>query len=196
MNSLSHLVDPMVKRLDQLPAIQRSALRTAAVILAAWDMATFVHSEQVARQLLVFAPPGQEEEWFWAGLLHDIGKLMTPPEILKKRGRLSRNERLVMQQHPLQGAVLLAEIGAPPTVIEGAKYHHERWDGTGYPYDIDQEQVPYIARVLAVADTYTALTDGRPYRAALTLAEARAEIERNAGTQFDPHIVRKFFATL
>jgi len=186
----------MWRHLNQLPAEQRSALHAAMNILAAWDVPTFMHSEQVARHLLVFAPAGEEEAWFWAGLLHDIGKMLIPYDVLHKRGKLTRREREIMQQHPLQGAHLLEQIGAPQVVIDGAHYHHERWDGTGYPHDIGEKQVPYVARVLAVADAYTALTDGRPYRAALSQREARTEIEQHAGTQFDPRVVRDFFRVI
>jgi HD-GYP domain-containing protein (c-di-GMP phosphodiesterase class II) len=101
-----------------------------------------------------------------------------------------------MQRHSLHGAAILKQMGAPLLVVQGAQYHHERWDGTGYPYDIGQQQIPLIARVLSVADVYTALTSDRPYRRALAPAQARAEIERNAGTQFDPQVVERFFATL
>jgi HD-GYP domain-containing protein (c-di-GMP phosphodiesterase class II) len=98
-----------------------------------------------------------------------------------------------MQQHPVRGAVLLRQMGAPWVVVQGAMYHHERWDGAGYPYDIGGEQIPFVARVLAVADVYAALTSDRPYRRAFTPTQARLEIERNAGTQFDPQVVESFF---
>jgi HD-GYP domain-containing protein (c-di-GMP phosphodiesterase class II) len=99
----------------------------------------------------------------------------------------------MMQQHSLRGAAILKQIGASLMVVQGAKYHHERWDGTGYPYDIGQQQIPLVARVLAVADVFTALTSERPYHRALTASQAREEIERNAGTQFDPEIVTRYF---
>lgn len=177
----------------QLPDGQRDVLRAAMLLVAAWDAELYAHGEQVACELLRLAPPGGEEEWYYAGLLHDVGKISIAPGILHKRGRLSRKERRVMQQHPVRGAVLLRQMGAPWVVVQGAMYHHERWDGAGYPYDIGGEQIPFVARVLAVADVYTALTSDRPYRRAFTPTQARLEIERNAGTQFDPQVVESFF---
>jgi putative nucleotidyltransferase with HDIG domain len=182
--------------LNQLPDRQRECLRGAILLLAAWDRNLFAHSEQVARELLRLAPSEQAEEWYWAGLLHDVGKITLTPLILHRRGTLTRQERRAMQRHSLHGAAILKQMGAPLLVVQGAQYHHERWDGTGYPYDIGQQQIPLIARVLSVADVYTALTSDRPYRRALAPAQARAEIERNAGTQFDPQVVERFFATL
>jgi putative nucleotidyltransferase with HDIG domain len=181
-----------LRNLKQLSDGQRQALRAALLVLTAWDADLFAHSEQVARELLTLAPQGHEEEWCWAGLLHDIGKITVAADILRKRSRLSRRERRAMQQHSLKGAAILKQIGAPQVVVHGAKFHHERWDGAGYPYDIGGEQIPFVARVLAVADAYTALTSGRPYRQALTPMQARLEIERNAGTQFDPQVVERF----
>ena len=179
--------------LKQLPEGQRQVLRTVMLLLASWDANLFAHSEQVARELLGLAPREQAEEWYWAGLLHDVGKITLPPAILHKRGALTRKERRMMEQHSLRGAAILKQVGAPLLVVQGAKYHHERWDGTGYPYDIGQHQIPFVARVLAVADVYTALTSERPYHRALTASQARSEIERNVGTQFDPEIVVQFF---
>jgi putative nucleotidyltransferase with HDIG domain len=182
-----------LRNLKQLPDGQRQALRAALLVLTAWDADLFAHSEQVARELLALAPRGHEEEWYWAGLLHDIGKITVAADILRKRGGLSRRERKAMQQHSLKGAAILKQIGAPQVVVHGAKFHHERWDGAGFPYDIGGDQIPLVARVLTVADAYTALTSGRPYRQALPPTQARLEIERNAGAQFDPEIVARFF---
>jgi putative nucleotidyltransferase with HDIG domain len=179
--------------LKQLPDGQRQVLRTVMLLLSSWDANLFAHSEQVARELLGMAPREQAEEWYWAGLLHDVGKITLPPAILHKRGALTRKERRSMQQHALRGAAILKQIGAPLLVVQGAQYHHERWDGTGYPYDIGQLQVPLIARVLSIADVYTALTSERPYHHALTASQARSEIEANSGSQFDPEIVVRFF---
>jgi putative nucleotidyltransferase with HDIG domain len=181
-----------LRNLKQMPDKQRDVLRAVMLVLASWDADLVAHSEQVARELLALAPQGHEEEWYWAGLLHDIGKITVASDILRKRGGLSRRERKAMQQHSLKGAAILKQIGAPLVVVHGAKYHHERWDGTGYPYDIGGDQIPFVARVLAVADAYTVLTSGRPYRGKLSSAQACAEIERNAGSQFDSDIVAKF----
>lgn len=179
--------------LQRLPEGTRNVLHTAMLIISYWDPDLFGHSEQVARELLSLAPVGLEEEWYWTGLLHDIGKVTLAPEILKKGGALTPRERKTVQQHSLKGAAILKQIGAPQTVVQGAKFHHERWDGTGYPYDIREQQIPLVARVLAVADVYAALTSDRPYRRAFTAAQARSAIERNAGSQFDPEIVARFF---
>jgi polar amino acid transport system substrate-binding protein len=181
-----------LRNLQQLPDVQRQGLRAALLVLAAWDGNLWSHSDQVARKLLALAPHGDEEEWYWAGLLHDIGKITVPLDILHKRGGLSRRERKVVQQHALEGAAILNQIGATQTIIDGAKFHHERWDGRGYPFDLGGEQIPFVARVLGVVDAFSAMTSGRLYRPALPLKQARLEVERHAGTQFDPQVVQRF----
>ncbi len=180
-------------RLKQMPDGERAALRAIAIVISSWDADLVAHSQQVARDLLALAPAGQEEEWYWAGLLHDVGKITVTPLVLRKHGRLSRKERRTVEQHPSKGAAILEQIGASRTIIQGARYHHERWDGTGYPCDLRGSQIPFVARALAVVDAYAALTSDRPYRHAVAPAEARAEIERHAGTQFDPEMVAQFF---
>jgi HD-GYP domain-containing protein (c-di-GMP phosphodiesterase class II) len=129
-----------------------------------------------------------------AGPLHDIGKLAVHPAILNKPGSLDPHELREVRIHPRAGVEMLegdAELrGARDCVL----YHHERWDGTGYPLGLRGEAIPFEARILAVADAYDAMTSDRPYRAALTREEAIAEVERCAGTQFDPLVAEAFLA--
>lgn len=181
------------QNLKRLAEGKYTVLRAVILVLAAWDEDLFAHCEQVADKLLHLAPADCATEWYWAGLLHDLGKISLAPEILRKRGALTLRERKAMQKHPTKGATLLSMMRAPQVIIQGTKFHHEWWDGTGYPNGLAGQQIPLVARVLAVADVYTALTSDRAYRHAYTPEQARLEIERNAGTQFDPNIVTRFF---
>jgi HD-GYP domain-containing protein (c-di-GMP phosphodiesterase class II) len=125
-------------------------------------------------------------------LLHDIGKLAVSERLLHKRGPLSGDEREEVQRHPAAGARLLAPVLPARPALPCVLYHHERWDGHGYPFGRVGEQTPEEARLLAIADAYDAMTSTRPYRAAITPARALVEIERCAGSQFDPELARAF----
>lgn len=126
-----------------------------------------------------------------ASRLHDLGKVSLPDSILMKPGPLSAAERLEMQRHTTSGAQMLA--GASSTILQLAQqiaqYHHERWDGQGYPEQLSGQAIPLPARIVAVADVYDALTSERPYKRAWTRAEALAEIRSQSGKQFDPQVV-------
>jgi HD-GYP domain-containing protein (c-di-GMP phosphodiesterase class II) len=126
------------------------------------------------------------------GPLHDVGKLAVSSEVLQKDGRLDADELAEIRRHPKTGAKLLLRVAALRAAIPYVLYHHERWDGTGYPSGKAGEEIPLEARVLAVADAFDAMTSDRPYRRALTRAEALAEVERCAGSQFDPRIAQVF----
>ena len=126
------------------------------------------------------------------GPLHDIGKLAVSDEVLRKEGLLDEGELAEIREHPKNGARLLLRVAALRAAIPYVLYHHERWDGTGYPSGKAGEEIPLEARVLAVADAFDAMTSDRPYRRALTLQQALAEVERCAGTQFDPRIAEVF----
>ncbi len=126
------------------------------------------------------------------GPLHDIGKLAVSDEVLRKEGRLDAHELAQIREHPKIGAKILLRIAALRGAIPYVLYHHERWDGNGYPSGRAGDEIPVEARVLAVADAFDAMTSDRPYRRALTRDEALAEVERCAGTQFDPEIARVF----
>ena len=126
------------------------------------------------------------------GPLHDIGKLAISDEVLGKPGRLDDQELAQIREHPRLGARLLLRLAAFRGALPYVLYHHERWDGTGYPTGRAGEQIPVQARVLAVADAFDAMTSDRPYRPALSHHEALAEVERCSGSQFDPAIVDIF----
>ncbi|MGZ6728034.1 MAG: HD-GYP domain-containing protein [Gaiellaceae bacterium] len=126
------------------------------------------------------------------GPLHDIGKLAVSDEVLSKPGRLDEDELAQIREHPKLGARLLLRVAAFRQALPYVLYHHERWDGTGYPTGRAGEKIPVEARVLAIADAFDAMTSDRPYRRALSHEDALAEVERCSGTQFDPQIVRVF----
>ncbi len=124
--------------------------------------------------------------------LHDVGKLVVPERILRKPGPLDADELAELRRHPEEGARIVARHSALQLVVPVVLYHHERWDGTGYPVGLEGEAIPAEARVLAVVDSFDALTTDRSYRRATTEEVAVTELERCAGTQFDPEIVRVF----
>jgi ribonuclease P protein subunit RPR2 len=126
-------------------------------------------------------------------LLHDIGKIGIPDSILLKKGRLNSVETRALEMHTTLGEHLLARFPFLSDLAHDVvAYHHERWDGTGYPWGLGETDIPLAARIFAVADAFDAMTNNRPYREALTVLEAMSEIERCAGTHFDPVIVEAF----
>lgn len=129
-----------------------------------------------------------------AGLLHDIGKIGVPESVLLKSDALSDIEFELIKQHPDAGARILEAIPFLDTVVPVVRFHHERWDGKGYPTGLAGEEIPYLARVLAVADAFDAMTTDRPYRKAMSVEAAGREIEACAGAQFDPEIARVFMS--
>ena len=126
------------------------------------------------------------------GPLHDIGKLELDRAILDKPGALDPAELEEIRTHPELGARMLQGIRSLRAALDCVLHHHERWDGTGYPYGLGGDTIPLEARILAVADAYDAMTSTRPYRDPRSHEEALAEVERCAGSQFDPHVARAF----
>jgi putative nucleotidyltransferase with HDIG domain len=129
----------------------------------------------------------------WGSLLHDVGKMVVPDEILRKMGPLTVEEWHIMKQHPTWGFDMLAEVSfLQPAALDIIYSHHERWDGKGYPRGIAGGEIPLAARIFAVVDTYDAITSDRPYRRARTYQVAVNELQRVAGQQLDPNIVEAF----
>ncbi len=127
-----------------------------------------------------------------AALLHDIGKISIPEMILNKSGKLTTDEIQIMNGH-VNGAIdMMRHLPSMDYLIPTAIGHHERWDGKGYPRGISGNDIPIAARCLAVADSFDAMTSDRPYRKAMPLEDAVAQIENNAGTQFDPELAKIF----
>lgn len=124
--------------------------------------------------------------------LHDVGKMAIPDAILRKPGRLSLEEQAIMREHAFLGYQILRKIPFLQEAADIVHCHQERYDGSGYPRGLKGEQIPLGARIFAVADTFDAMTSDRPYRAAQSISSARREVERNAGKQFDPEVVRVF----
>jgi ribonuclease P protein subunit RPR2 len=124
--------------------------------------------------------------------LHDIGKVGIPEPILCKEGPLTMDEWDVMRTHPTIGAQIVEPIAFLSEAVDLIRHHHERFDGSGYPDGLEGEKIPLAARIFSVADSFDAMTSDRPYRGALALESALAEIEAGAGTQFDPEVVREF----
>ena len=202
------LYRPEVVELSELkrlaPGPDKAARYRAAASLAkavdARDTYTGSHSERVSELAAKVAKrlgldAEQVELTRLAGSLHDLGKLAIPEEILRKPGTLTDSERLVLERHPQIGFRMLDSLGVDP-VADLVLHHHERWDGAGYPDGLRGDEIPLGARIIFVTDAYDAMTSDRIYRPKLSSQEALAELERCAGTQFDPGIVAAFVEEL
>lgn len=130
----------------------------------------------------------EQDRVYHAGLLHDVGKIRIPIDIINKPGKLTEEEYNIIKVHPITGYHILKDISEDNYIAIGAKYHHERWDGTGYPNGLSKDKIPLIARILCVADSYDAMTSNRSYRQVMKQEEVRNEIIKGKGLQFDPEI--------
>jgi len=187
----------------QRAIIQRAYRETVTALAGALetkDLGTGAHSQRVQRYAMELAtgldPELLEDESVEYGfLLHDIGKIGVPDNILQKRGELSPSERRLLQTHTILGQQLLSGVALlQGQGLEIVRHHHERWDGGGYPDGLAETDIPLPARVFAVADALDAMTSDRPYRDARSWEEAEAEILRERGHQFDPRVVEVFQA--
>lgn len=172
-------------------------LRYMLISLQIKDPLTYIHVQQVYSYSLLLAKWIHLDKTNTAALgvsalLHDVGKLAIPNTILRKPSTLRKDESEIMKSHPVHGFEYLLTY---PEFINDAYiafYHHERWDGLGYPYGLVGDTIPLEARILAIADTFDAMTGARLYRKALSVTDALAEIQRQAGKQFDPYLAHQF----
>ena len=184
-----------VRLMGELERLLIDTIRAIAATIDAKDGYTHRHSERVAALARRIAEaiglsPDEQETAELSALLHDVGKIAVPDSILNKPERLTPEEYEEMKKHPLHGARILGNIQSPSVkaVVPGVQYHHEKWDGTGYPEGLAGDRIPLLGRLLGIADFFDALTSVRAYRPAMPIDEAVRLIAQGAGTHFDPEI--------
>jgi len=204
-NDMAGNIEALVRRLKQ--ALRQNqelfleTIRTLAAAIDAKDPYTRGHSERVASYSMALSRHLglKQDEVFRihiAAILHDVGKLGIKDGILNKPGGLSDDEFEVMRQHPSIGAQIMSPIRMLKDIIPGIRNHHETWDGTGYPDRLKGDQIPMVARIIGVADTFDAMTTTRPYQTAMTLEYVLAKMRSMSGSRFDPLVIDAFLAAV
>ncbi|MBB6049678.1 sensor domain-containing diguanylate cyclase/phosphohydrolase [Armatimonas rosea] len=197
----SDQAEQMLRGKEELADLYLATIKSLALAIDAKDAYTHQHILRVQHYAMAIARQlgltGAELEGVNTGaLLHDIGKLGVPEYVLLKPGKLTPEEFDKIKQHPRIGADILADIPFPWPVLPGVKYHHEKWNGMGYPEGLKGEEIPFQARILAVADVYDALTSNRSYRGAWEHSRAVKTIREDSGIHFDPVVVEAFLAVI
>ncbi|HEY3780184.1 MAG TPA: HD domain-containing phosphohydrolase [Fimbriimonadaceae bacterium] len=174
-----------------------ATIQALAAAVDAKDPYTKGHSQRVAEYAAdlcryVGGSESEVELVFRTGTLHDVGKIGVPDSILKKEGPLTPEERAIMETHSVLGETIVKKVPQLRDTLGGVRHHHERWDGKGYPDNLVGTNIPYLGQLLAVADTFDAMTSDRPYRKGLPVEIALAEIKKNAGIQFEPTLAEAF----
>jgi putative nucleotidyltransferase with HDIG domain len=190
--------------LDAYRRLEERSLEAIATLNAtvdARDPYTAGHSARVQRIAVAVAeelgvPAERRDVIRYGSLFHDIGKIGVPDAILAKPGALTAAEYEVIKRHPADGADIVAKLGSLRDAVPLIRHHHERWDGRGYPDGLSNDEIPAEACIIGLADAWDAMTSDRPYRAALTIADAAAQVRAGRGTQFAPAVVDAFFRAL
>lgn len=187
--------------LDEKEQLMVSMIRSLVSAIEAKDQYTSGHSERVALYTKRIAEEfgyleDEADKLYLTALLHDVGKIGVSDAVLKKEGKLSADEYAEIAKHPDEGWAILGDLEQLRYVLPGVLHHHERWDGRGYPDGLAGEEIPLDGRVMAVADTYDAMTSDRPYRKGMPVDKAETILREGAGTQWDPRCVDAFFACL
>ena len=175
----------------RVEALNMQVVSALAEAVDAKDTYTNGHSSRVAKYAKMIAAragysPAAQNEIYMMGLLHDVGKIGVPDDVINSPGKLTDEEYEKIKEHPVIGGKILESIKERPKLATGARWHHERYDGSGYPDGIAGDQIPEEARIIAVADAYDAMTSRRSYRSVMPQDKVRGEIARCSGTQFDP----------
>jgi HD-GYP domain-containing protein (c-di-GMP phosphodiesterase class II) len=195
--AIERAVEQLKKAAQENHLLFINSVRMLAAAIDAKDPYTRGHSERVARYSIAIGknlnlPERDMRNLRVSALLHDVGKIGIDDRILRKPGALSDDEFEVMKQHPAKGAAIMSGAAQLVDVIPGMKYHHEKWGGGGYPESLVGEAIPMQARIVAIADTFDAMTTNRPYQKAMELGYVVEKIKSFAGTRFDPRVVDAF----
>jgi len=195
--AIERAVDQLKKAAQENHLLFINSVRMLAAAIDAKDPYTRGHSERVARYSIAIGKNlGLSEKEMRnlriSALLHDVGKIGIDDRILRKPGALSDDEFEVMKGHPAKGAAIMSGVAQLIDIIPGMKYHHEKWGGGGYPDGIEGEEIPMQARIVAIADTFDAMTTNRPYQKAMEINYVVEKIKSFAGTRFDPRVVEAF----
>lgn len=183
------------RQTQRIARLSVQTVKTLVKTIEAKDKYTNGHSERVAKYSKEIArraglAQGEQNIIYFAGLLHDIGKIGVPAAIINKNSKLTDEEYAIIKTHPTIGAEILKDISELPEVVQGARWHHERFDGKGYPDGLSGNAIPRLARIISVADAYDAMTSLRSYRGVLSQAIVRKELEKGLGTQWDEQFGR------
>lgn len=186
---------------DELNEMARKLVEGLSELIEKRDSYSGGHPQRVLRVCMAMSThlsltPEEKRQLTLAAILHDIGKVGISDHILNKNGGLTVEELEIVREHPRTGAEIVGHIRQLRSVVPGIKYHHEHYDGSGYPEGLVGEEIPLIARIIAVADTYDAIIHERSYQKGMSTSEAVAEITENAGTQFDPQVIEAFAQAL
>lgn len=187
-------VDVLRKKQKQYHDIVNQSLETFAHAIDAKDQNTNGHSERVAIYSAEIAKrmgmsDEEQEQIYYMGMLHDIGKIGIPDAILKKPGKLTEEEMQIIRNHPTIGGEILKDFTAIQGISDGARYHHERYDGNGYNEGLKGEEIPLAARIICVADSYDTMSSKRVYKELHEENYILSELDQCSGKQFDPEIV-------
>ena len=201
MNEIKRINEELSQTYEKLERAYLDSIQTLRYTVEAKDPYTRGHSDRVSAFAVVLGKYlGLSEADLRTlevgGLFHDIGKIGIPDSILLKQAKLTDDEYSEIKNHPSIGAHILCNASIFQDIIPIVKHHHERYDGRGYPSQLKGEEIPYLARITAVVDTFDAMTSKRTYRNAIPLEDVKAEIERCSGTQFDPEIAKAFLDIL
>jgi HD-GYP domain-containing protein (c-di-GMP phosphodiesterase class II) len=193
------LTRALLDRVEELERLNEETIFAFVRAIDARDPYTARHSEKVAHYAVSLAralglPPADCERIHLSGMLHDVGKVALERSILHKPGTLTADEWEQVREHPARSAHIIGAVARFACYVPGARHHHERYDGRGYPDGLAGRAIPLDARILAVADAYDAMTSDRSYRPALEHREAIERLQQDSGTQFDPDCVRAFVA--
>ena len=185
----------VVKKTAELESLSLHVVHTLAKTIDAKDAYTNGHSERVAAYSKEIArrygySDDRQEEIYMMGLLHDVGKIGVPDTVINKPGKLTDEEFAMIKNHPAKGAEILSTVSEMPKLVTGARWHHERYDGRGYPDGLKGDDIPEEARIIAVADAYDAMTSHRSYRDIIPQDHVKSEIEKGMGSQFDEKFAR------